>query len=91
MRQPDTSKPMSIISHRESALTEPAIIRWILITIALVFLGLFLVLPLITVFTEALKKGFTVYLASFNDKDTLSAIKLTIIIALVVVPLNLLF
>lgn len=78
-------------SHSSFTLSEPPIVRWTLITIALIFLGLFLVLPLVEVFTEALRKGFGVYLDTFKDHDTLLAIRLTLITALVAVPLNLAF
>jgi sulfate transport system permease protein len=73
------------------AIAEPAWLRWILIGSALVFLGLFLFVPLAAVFTEALRKGFAVYLAAFEEPDALSAIKLTFIAAAIAVPLNLVF
>lgn len=71
--------------------TEPAYVRWILITIAILFLALVLVLPLVTVFTQALKKGLDVYYKSLIDKNALSAIKLTLLTAAISVPLNTLF
>lgn len=73
------------------AIAEPAWIRWLLIATALGFLGLFLFVPLAAVFAEALRKGFTVYLAAFDEPDALSAIKLTFIAAAIAVPLNLVF
>jgi sulfate/thiosulfate transport system permease protein len=73
------------------AIAEPAWIRWLLIGGALAFLGLFLFVPLAAVFTEALRKGFSVYLAAFDEPDALSAIKLTFIAAAIAVPLNLVF
>jgi sulfate transport system permease protein len=73
------------------AIAEPAWIRWLLIGTALAFLGLFLFVPLAAVFTEALRKGFEVYLESFKEADALSAIKLTFIAAAISVPLNLVF
>ena len=73
------------------AIAEPAWIRWLLIGGALAFLGLFLFVPLAAVFTEALRKGFAVYLAALDEPDTLSAIKLTFIAAAIAVPLNLVF
>ncbi|MBU3737081.1 MAG: sulfate ABC transporter permease subunit CysW [Methylobacterium sp.] len=76
---------------RSRAVAEPAWIRWSLIAVALAFLTLFLFVPLAAVFTEALRKGFDVYLASFNDPDALSAITLTLLAALIAVPLNLVF
>ncbi len=64
---------------------------WLLITAALVFLGVFLVLPLAAVFTEALRKGVGAYFASFREEDALSAIRLTLLAAGIAVPLNLAF
>ncbi len=64
---------------------------WVLITTALVFLGVFLVLPLAAVFTEALRKGAGAYFASFREEDALSAIRLTLLAAGIAVPLNLAF
>ena len=64
---------------------------WLLIASALLFLGVFLVLPLAAVFTEALRKGVGAYFASFREEDALSAIRLTLLAAGVAVPLNLAF
>jgi sulfate/thiosulfate transport system permease protein len=74
-----------------SATTEPAVVRWVLVTVALSFLALFLLLPLVAVFTQALEKGWEAYLAALREPDTLSAIRLTILTAAVSVPLNLVF
>ena len=71
---------------RSRAVAEPAWIRWSLIAVALAFLTLFLFVPLAAVFTEALRKGFDVYLAAFDDPDALSAIMLTLLAALIAVP-----
>ncbi|WP_225228554.1 sulfate ABC transporter permease subunit CysW [Bacillus sp. PS06] len=65
--------------------------KWGLIVIALLFLGVFLVLPLLAVFIEGFKKGVEVYYLSLVEKDALSAIKLTLITAAVAVPLNTIF
>ena len=70
---------------------EPAIIRWFLIAAALVFLALFLVMPLVSVFAEAFASGVGPYLTAIRDPDALSAIRLTLITAAVAVPLNLVF
>jgi len=75
----------------KSATTEPAWVRRTLIGIALVFLTLFLFVPLGTVFYEALKKGWSVYLAAIVEPDALSAIKLTLLVAAIAVPMNLVF
>ncbi len=55
---------------------ESAIVRWILICVALLFLIIFLVLPLASVFVEAFAKGWQTYLDSIRDPDALSAIRL---------------
>ncbi|MFE1626494.1 sulfate ABC transporter permease subunit CysW [Brevibacillus reuszeri] len=72
-------------------LTEPAYVRWILIGVALLFLALFLILPLLAVFTEAFKQGAGVFVASIADPETLSAVKLTLLVAAISVPLNVTF
>jgi len=78
-------------THRRRATTEPAWVRRLLIATALIFLSLFLVVPLASVFAHALAKGFGPYWASFKDPVTLSAIKLTLIAAGISVPLNCVF
>lgn len=71
--------------------TEPLAVRIILISIALLFLVLVLLMPLITVFMQAFRKGAEVYFAALRDKDALAAVRLTLLTALIVVPLNTLF
>jgi len=66
-------------------------VRFTLLALGLGFFGLFLLLPLVAVFTEALRKGWELYFSSLADADTVSAIKLTLIAAIVAVPLNLVF
>jgi sulfate/thiosulfate transport system permease protein len=73
------------------ALTEPRWVRWLLTVVALAFLALFLVVPLAAVFSQALDKGLGVYFAALHEADTLASIRLTLVTALVAVPLNLLF
>lgn len=70
---------------------EPALVRWSLIAVALTFLGLFLLVPLASVFSQALEKGWGTYLAALHEPDTLAAIKLTLVTAFICVPLNLVF
>jgi sulfate transport system permease protein len=70
---------------------EPPFVRWLLIGVALLFLGLFLVVPLAAVFAEAFAKGVGFYLHTFNDADTVAAIKRTFIVAGIAVPLNCVF
>ena len=76
---------------RSRATSEPAWIRWALITTVLLFLTLFLIVPLAAVFTEALRNGFDTYITALSDPDALSSIKLTLIAAAIAVPLNLVF
>ena len=69
-------------------ITEPRPLQWLLIGIALLFLAVMLVIPLAAVFAEALKGGWRLYLASLSDPEALSAVKLTLITAAIVVPVN---
>lgn len=71
--------------------TESAPMRVGLILAAVIFLMLFLVLPVIVVFAEALKRGFGDYFAAFADRDAQAAIRLTLTVAAIAVPLNLVF
>jgi sulfate transport system permease protein len=76
---------------RDGALSEGRLVRWTLIAVALAFLALFLVLPLLAVFSEALRRGVEAFLETFDDPDTQSAIGLTLLVAAIAVPLNLVF
>jgi len=71
--------------------TEPTWVRWTLLSLALGFMFLFLVLPLAAVFTEALRKGLDAYLEAFKEPDAWSAIRLTLLTAAIALPLNLVF
>jgi sulfate transport system permease protein len=73
------------------ATTESPLARVILIGLALIFMGVMLVLPLAAVFTEALAEGFGHYFSAITDPDALSAIRLTLLVAAIAVPLNLVF
>src|ERR1700676_1941648 len=74
-----------------AAVREPEWVRRSLLAVAILFLGIFVLVPLLTVFEEAFKKGLGVYLASFNDLAALAAIKLTLLVAAIAVPANLVF
>jgi sulfate ABC transporter, permease protein CysW len=74
-----------------SPTNEPPAVRWLLILIGLLFMGLFLVLPLYAVFAEALKQGVGAYLQSLQNADAQSAIRLTLLVAAIAVPLNVVF
>ena len=65
--------------------------RRVLIAIAVCFLALFLALPLLVVFTEALRRGLGPFLDALADPDTLDAVRLTLLVAAIAVPLNLVF
>ena len=87
----------STLSHHTTqpaaprATHDPKWVRWTLTGFALLFLAFFLVLPLVAVFAEALRRGVGTYFASFTDPDALAAIKLTLLTALISVPANLVF
>ncbi|QXQ06439.1 sulfate ABC transporter permease subunit CysW [Sphingosinicellaceae bacterium] len=69
--------------------TEPSpVVKWLLIAVALVFLLLNLALPLITVFVEAFAKGWDAYRIAITDPDALAAVRLTLVVAVIAVPLN---
>jgi sulfate/thiosulfate transport system permease protein len=69
----------------------PAPIRTLLIAVALLFLGVFLVLPLLVVFVQALSKGVSAYVAAISDPMAWAAVKLTLTVAVIAVPCNLVF
>jgi sulfate transport system permease protein len=71
--------------------TEQPLTRVLLTALAVTFLGFFLVLPLVAVFVEAMRKGWLAYLEAFQDPDALAAIRLTLTVAAIAVPLNLVF
>jgi sulfate transport system permease protein len=72
-------------------LTEPVLVRWGLTAAVLLFLALFLFVPLVSVFSQAMAKGLNAYFAAITEPDALSAIKLTLLAAAISVPFNLFF
>ncbi|MDI7743721.1 sulfate ABC transporter permease subunit CysW [Lysinibacillus fusiformis] len=78
-------------SSKSYALQESALVKWTLITISLAFLALFLILPLVSIFVTAFENGWATYVAAITDPDALAAIKLTLTVVLIVVPLNAVF
>ncbi len=86
MHSPASSRTAAIQS-----VTEPAPVGWLLIGLVLAFLSLFLLLPLLAVFVEALSKGLEVYWAAIIEPNALTAIKLTLLVTAIAVPLNLVF
>lgn len=84
-------EPESFVKNGRIASRFAYLGKWILIGIALAFLGLFILVPLIAVLSEGLNKGIEFYFLSLTEPDAWSAIKLTLIIAAIAVPLNTLF
>ncbi|MBN9595876.1 MAG: sulfate ABC transporter permease subunit CysW [Afipia sp.] len=83
------NRPKSTSAHEIR--TEPFLVRWTLITIAILFLTIFVVLPLVVVFTEAFSRGVGAYFSALSDPEALSAIRLTLTVAAISVGLNLVF
>ncbi|WP_019449955.1 sulfate ABC transporter permease subunit CysW [Cupriavidus sp. BIS7] len=77
--------------HLHDATGESPWVRYGLIIVAVLFLGLFLFIPLASVFYEALRKGVDTYLAALTEPDAVSAIQLTLLVAAIAVPLNVVF
>jgi len=86
-----TALPRRARSRRPSLVEDGPVARALLITAALGFLGVLLVAPVVTVFASAFSKGVGPYLAALSDPEALSAIRLTLLTAGIVVPLNLVF
>ena len=82
---------MKTRNNSKSSLDESKVVKYLLIGTAISFLMIMLVVPLITIFAEAFRKGIEAYFESFNDEYVLQAIKLTLITAAIAVPLNLVF
>lgn len=85
--------PMSARPRRRTrpAIGEPAPVRVLLIALSVAFLAIFLVLPLVLMFSQALAGGVGAYWAAIGDRDTLAAIRLTLVAAAIAVPLNAVF
>src|SRR5512139_9990 len=80
-----------IVSNNKLTLSDPDWVRYILIGLAMSIIGLFLVFPLAIVLIEAFSKGWSAYSASLTQPDALSAIRLTLLVAAVAVPLTTVF
>lgn len=74
-----------------AATRETPLVKWLILGTALVFFVVFLLMPLIAVFVEALRKGWETYVTALVDPDALSALRLTLIAAAIALPLNLVF
>lgn len=91
-RLADTAPATARATHRVAdSTTEPAWVRAILIGTALLFLAVFLMVPLAVVFHEALSQGVGVYLRALADPDARAATRLTLLVAAIAVPSNLVF
>ncbi len=83
--------PAKLVEHQPLALQDADWLRWSLIAIAVSFISLFICLPMGLVIFKAFSKGIAAYWAAISEPDALSAIKLTVLTALVTVPLNTVF
>lgn len=88
---PDAKARAHAAAARNNLRTEPRAVRIIIIALAMTFLSVFVVLPLVVVFAQAFSKGILAYLAALADPEALSAIKLTLVVAAISVGLNLVF
>src|SRR5262249_38703449 len=77
--------------EQSPAASDPPLIKWIVIGISLVFFTSFLLMPLLAVFAEALKKGWELYLRAITERDALSLVRLSLLAAAIAVPLNVVF
>jgi len=79
------------VAKSQRGTEESPFIKWLLIVVAFLFTALFLLLPLINVFAQAFSNGWAGYIKGLTDPDTMSAIKLTLTVAAISVPLNVVF
>ena len=79
------------VAKSQRSTEESPFIKWLLILIALSFTLIFLLLPLVNVFAQAFSKGWAGYITALTDPNTMSAIKLTLLVAAISVPLNVVF
>jgi sulfate transport system permease protein len=89
--KPDVPLHNDARARMRLATTEPAWAQRVIIGLAMVFVGVFLIIPLIAVFTEALSQGVNVYLAAITNREARSAIRLTLLVAAIAIPLNTVF
>lgn len=80
-----------LTASTNTARSEPALLRWLLTGFAFVWLALFLLLPLLAIMVEALAEGFDTYIHALSNPDAMSAVVLTLTVAAIAVPLNLVF
>src|SRR5436305_10919643 len=82
---------IAAMSARADTRTEPWLVRAVIIAVAVTFLTVFVVLPLVLVFAQAFSKGVAAYFSALTDPEALSAIRLTLAVAAISVSLNLVF
>jgi sulfate/thiosulfate transport system permease protein len=89
--KPTPAKTGKVRSRSASATSEGPILGFVFVTVALSFLALFLILPLVAVFYEAFRNGLAFYWAAITEADARSAIGLTLLVAAIAVPMNVVF
>src|SRR5262245_59187176 len=83
--------PRTERGRSSASASEPRAVQWLLIGLALAFLGFFLFLPVVAVLMEALKDGLSAYWEAITEPETIAAVRLTLTTALIAVPLNVIF
>jgi sulfate transport system permease protein len=85
-----TGKPI-LRSRYRAPTSDPPVVRWLLTLLAVGYIGLFLITPLAAVFIEAMRKGLDYYVTAMIERDALAAAWLTLTVAAIAVPLNMVF
>jgi sulfate/thiosulfate transport system permease protein len=88
---PDGRESRAVLAAANNPRSEPRAVRIAIIAVAIAFLSIFVVLPLVVVFAQAFARGIAAYLAALTDPEALSAIRLTLLVAAISVGLNLVF
>lgn len=78
-------------AEERASTRDPAWVKWLILGLSLAFFAVFLLMPLVAVFVEALRKGWTTYLTAVTEPDALAAVRLTLLAAAIAVPLNVVF
>jgi sulfate/thiosulfate transport system permease protein len=86
-----TTHRRDLVAKSRRATEESPLVKWLLVAVAMGFAFVVLLLPLANVFAQALAKGWTFYWQALTDPDSWSAIRLTLLVAFITVPLNVLF
>ena len=82
---------LALTRYARDEIGESRVVRYVLIAAAIAFLTAVLLLPLVVVFMEGLRKGWDVFIAAFTEPDTLAAVRLTLLVAAIAVPFNIVF